>query len=447
MTSNIDFINADTRKAFIKMALPMTAAMFLNLAYNIMDSIWVGNLLGETAMAALTSSTPVILLLTAIGMGATNGLSIILSQKIGAGDKKQVNSLVTTSFVAAVLFSVILTIILELGLPTILNCLNTRSELFDMAYDYLAVYLLGYISTFLYLYFAALLRSYGNTSLQAISILLCTILDCILNPIFIKWIGFNGAAVTTIISESISVIILVVYLVKKKLFSLRFSLVDFHLIKPMIKNALPSIVQQSIPAISTSFLTAVISAFSVTAIAGYGITGKLETILLYPAMAFNMVMTTIIGQCVGGKRTDRANDYLKCSILNGGAIVLILSILVAVFAKPLSRLFVNTSGVAELVSMYFLIVGAGYVFNTITNCLLGTINGMGKPMVGMLLMMFYYLVVRMPLAWIFSKTFLGLNGVWLAVLISHIVACISAALYYIIYKKKSQGKTNNSIQE
>ena len=135
MTSNIDFINADTRKAFIKMALPMMAAMFLNLAYNIMDSIWVGNLLGETAMAALTSSTPVILLLTAIGMGATNGLSIILSQKIGAGDKKQVNSLVTTSFVAAVLFSVILTIILELGLPTILNCLNTRSELFDMAYD------------------------------------------------------------------------------------------------------------------------------------------------------------------------------------------------------------------------------------------------------------------------------------------------------------------------
>ncbi len=438
MTSNLDFINADTRKAFIKMAIPMMAAMFLNLAYNIMDSIWIGNLLGETAMAALTSSTPVILLLTAIGMGATNGLSIILSQKIGAGDKKQINSLVTTSFVAAVLFSVILIIILELELPAILNCLNTRSELFDMAYDYLAVYLLGYISTFLYLYFAALLRSYGNTYLQAISILLCTVLDCILNPIFIKWIGFNGAAITTIISESISVIILVVYLIKKKLFSLHFSLIDFRLIKPMLKNALPSVVQQSIPAISTSFLTAVISGFSVTAIAGYGITGKLETILLYPAMAFNMVMTTIIGQCIGGKRNDRANDYLKCSILNGGAIVVTLSILVTIFAKALSRLFVNTYGVAELVSMYFLIVGIGYVFNTITNCLLGTINGMGKPMIGMFLMMFYYLVVRMPLAWVFSKTSLGLNGVWLAVLISHIVACITAAMYYLIYKKKNK---------
>ncbi len=444
MTSNIDFINADTRKAFMKMAQPMMAAMFLNLAYNIMDSIWVGNLLGETAMAALTSSTPVILLLTAIGMGATNGLSIILSQKIGAGDKKEVNSLVTTSFVGAVLFSVALTIILELGLPKILQFLNTRAELFDMAYDYLAVYLLGYISTFLYLYFSSLLRSYGNTSLQAISILLCTILDCILNPIFIKWIGFNGAAITTIISESISVIILAVYLVKKKLFSLHCSLINFSFIKPMIKNALPAIVQQSIPAISTSFLTAVISGFSVTAVAGYGITGKLETIVLYPAMAFNMVMTTIIGQCIGGKRVDRANDYLKCSILNGGTMVLSLSILVAIFAKQLSRLFVNTSGVTGLVSMYFLIVGVGYVFNTITNCLLGTINGMGKPMIGMLLMMFYYLVVRMPLAWICSKTFLGLNGVWLAVLISHIVACVSATIYYVMFRRTNKSQESLS---
>ncbi|MBS4535621.1 MATE family efflux transporter [Clostridium sp. D2Q-14] len=445
MISNIDFINDNTRKSFIKMSLPMMAAMFLNLAYNIMDSIWVGNLLGETAMAALTSSTPVILLLTAIGMGATNGLSIILSQKIGAGDKKQVDSLVTTSFVSALLFSVVLTIVLELGLPTILNWLNTRSEIFDMAYDYLAIYLLGYISTFLYLYFAALLRSYGNTSLQAISILICTILDCILNPIFIRWIGFNGAAITTIVSESISVLILVIYMIRKKMFSLHFSMIDFHFIPPMVKNALPSIVQQSIPAISTSFLTAVISGFSVTAIAGYGITGKLETILLYPAMAFNMVMTTIIGQCIGGKRADRANEYLKCSIFNGGAIVLGLSVIVVIFAKPLSRLFVNTSGVAELVSMYFLIVGVGYVFNTITNCLLGTINGMGKPTVGMLLMTFYYLVVRMPLAWILSKSFLGLDGVWLAVLISHIVACLSATLYYLIYRKKSQIKANNIV--
>lgn len=438
MKTEIDFIHSEnTNKTFLNMAIPMIAAMFLNLAYNMMDSIWVGNLLGESAMAALTSSTPIILLLTAIGMGATNGLSIILSQKIGSGDKEQAESLITTSFLAAVIFSVAITVVLEWNLATLLHWLNTPNAIFGMAYDYLKIYLLGYVFTFLYLYFAALLRSYGNTSLQAISILLCTILDCILNPIFIIWIGFDGAAVTTILSESISVLILVVYLLRHKMFSLRFSAVEWKLVIPMVKNALPSIFQQSIPAISTSFLTAIVSGFSVTAIAGYGITGKLETIPFYPAMAINMVMTTIIGQCVGAKRMDKADEYVKCAIRTGVGIVAVLSIFVVLFANPLSRLFVNSAGVAELVSTYFLIVGVGYVCNTITNCVLGAINGLGNPTAGMLLMVFYYLMVRMPLAWYWSThTAFALNGVWYAVLVSHIVACISSCVYYCYYRKK-----------
>lgn len=438
MKTEIDFIHSEnTTKTFLKMALPMIAAMFLNLAYNMMDSIWVGNLLGESAMAALTSSTPIILLLTAISMGATNGLSILLSQKIGSGDKRQAESLITTSFLTAVIFSVAMTVLLEWNLATLLHWLNTPAEIFGMAYDYLKIYLLGYVFTFLYLYFAALLRSYGNTSLQAISILLCTILDCILDPIFILWIGFDGAAITTILSESISVLILVVYLHHNKLFSLSLSTLDWKLVMPMAKNALPAVFQQSIPAISTSFLTAIVSGFSVTAIAGYGITGKLETIPFYPAMAINMVMTTIVGQCVGAKRMDKADEYVKCSIRTGVGIVTVLSLLVVFFANPLSRLFVNSDGVAELVSTYFLIVGVGYVCNTITNCVLGAINGLGNPTAGMLLMVFYYLMVRMPLAWYWSThTAFALNGVWYAVLVSHIVACISSCLYYCYYRRK-----------
>lgn len=438
MKTEIDFIHSEnTNKSFLKMAIPMIAAMFLNLAYNMMDSIWVGNLLGESAMAALTSSTPIILLLTAISMGATNGLSIMLSQKIGSGDKRQAESLITTSFFASVIFSVAMTVLLEWNLTTLLHWLNTPAEIFGMAYNYLKIYLLGYLFTFLYLYFAALLRSYGNTSLQAVSILLCTLLDCILNPIFILWIGFDGAAITTILSESISVLILVVYLHRNKLFSLSLSTVEWKLVIPMAKNALPAVFQQSIPAISTSFLTAIVSGFSVTAIAGYGITGKLETIPFYPAMAINMVMTTIVGQCVGAKRMDKADEYIKCSIRTGVGIVTVLSLLVVLFANPLSRLFVNTDGVAELVSNYFLIVGFGYLCNTITNCLLGAINGLGNPTAGMLLMVFYYLMVRMPLAWYWSThTAIALNGVWYAVLVSHIVACISCCVYYCYYRKK-----------
>ena len=87
MPTKIDFIGGNTKRCLMAMALPMIAAMFLNIMYNLVDSLWIGNLLGETAYAALTNSTPIILILTSVAMGATNGISILISQAIGAKDK------------------------------------------------------------------------------------------------------------------------------------------------------------------------------------------------------------------------------------------------------------------------------------------------------------------------------------------------------------------------
>ena len=89
MPNKIDFIGGNTKRCLMAMALPMIAAMFLNMMYNLVDSLWIGNLLGETAYAALTNSTPIILILTSVAMGATNGVSILISQAIGAKDKKK----------------------------------------------------------------------------------------------------------------------------------------------------------------------------------------------------------------------------------------------------------------------------------------------------------------------------------------------------------------------
>ena len=210
------------------------------------------------------------------------------------------------------------------------------------------------------------------------------------------------------------------------MFALHITWFEKKDILPLIQKAVPSIIQQSIPAISTTFLTALVSTYNVTAIAAYGVTGKLETILFYPAMALNMVLTTIIGQCVGGSRYDRAKDYLKCALGYGCGLLVILSVLVVGFSKRLSVLFVRSEDVATIVGTYFLIVSIGYVLNTVTNCYLGALNGMGKPSKSMFLMIFYYIVVRMPLAYLLSYLGFGLNGIWVAVLVSHVVASVTA---------------------
>ena len=130
MPTKIDFIGGNTKRCLMAMALPMIAAMFLNMMYNLVDSLWIGNLLGETAYAALTNSTPIILILTSVAMGATNGVSILISQAIGAKDKKKAESLIATSFCVAVTFSLLVTILLEIFLPGILFTLFLSRYIF-----------------------------------------------------------------------------------------------------------------------------------------------------------------------------------------------------------------------------------------------------------------------------------------------------------------------------
>lgn len=436
MPAKVDFISGNTRRCLMTMALPMIAAMFLNMAYNLVDSLWIGNLLGETAYAALTSSTSIILILTSIAMGATNGISILLSQAIGAKDHKRSESLIATSLLVAIIFSLLITIATELFLPQILTALNTPAETYSMAYNYLSIYVLGYLAVYLYLYFTAVLRSFGNSMFQAIAMLVSTVLNAILDPIFIHFIGFHGAAIATILSQGICLVFMIVYLGKKKLFSFHITLFNKTDIAPLIQKAIPSIIQQSIPAISTTFLTALVSSYGITAIAAYGITGKLETILFYPAMALNMVLTTIVGQCVGGHRVDRAKDYLKCALKYGCGLLVILSLIIVIFSRQLSSLFVNSPDVSAIVGVYFLIVGIGYVLNTVTNSFLGVLNGFGKPAKSMLLMIFYYIIIRMPLAYLLSSLGFGLNGLWSAILVSHICAALAATTISMLQMKK-----------
>ncbi|RDY22651.1 MATE family efflux transporter [Romboutsia maritimum] len=435
-----NFTTGNTTKKLIGVTIPLLIAFIFSMAYNIVDSLWVGNLLGEKAMAALTVSMPPILLTISIAMGATNGVAILLSKYIGAKDKENENKVISTSFIAAIIFSISLTTICEVGAKTILNLLNTPSEIYSMAKDYLILYMIGYVFVFMYLYFTAVLRSFGNTTMQMISIIACTILNLILDPIFINKMGLRGAAIATLLSQVIMMIIMIGYIIKKKLIVIDFKLFDKNSLKELALKAIPSIIQQSIPAISTSFITYLVSVFGVLPIAAFGISGKLETILFYPAMALNMTITTCTGQCFGAKNIKKSKEYLKSGILLGIGFLTVLTIIVVFFSKNLAQIFGAGESVKNLVKVYFSIISVGYIFNVITNCILGAINGFGKPMSAMFLMIFYYIIVRMPLAKILSMNKLGLDGIWTAVLISHIAASIASIFYFKILLKKDNIK-------
>lgn len=426
MRKNFDIIHGNPRQCLFAMVLPMMAAMFLNMAYNLVDSLWIGNLLGESAYAALTAATPILLLLNSIAMGATNGVAILLSQAIGAGETRRTRTILFTSFILSIVFSLGMTGLLEGMVSPLLRFLQVPSELYEMTCLYLRIYLIGYGAVYLYCYFAAVLRSFGDTVFQMLAMLVCTVLNGALDPLLIHGFGLQGAAAATVLSQGICLGFMVCYLRKKALFSFHAADWSGKEFGAVCLKSLPEAFQQSIPAISTSVLTAIVSGFGVTALAAYGVAGKLELLLFYPAMSFQMVLTTIVGQCIGAGRCDRAWVYCKTALLWGGGLLIILSCGVVGLAHPLSELFVDSKAVAEVVAGYFQVVSVGYLFNMETNCFLGAVNGMGHPRRSMLCMVLYYLIIRIPLACLLSSA--GLNGIWAAVLCSHVAAVVTACL-------------------
>lgn len=181
---------------------------------------------------------------------------------------------------------------------------------------------------------------------QAAAMLGATLLNAVLDPIFIWIFGFQGAAIATLLSQVICLCFMLWYLHRKKLFSVHLCHFDKKELSLLIQKAVPSVISQSIPALSTAFLTALVSSYGITALAAYGIAGKLEMLLVYPAMAFNMVLIVIAGQCRGGGRLDRAGAYLSCAARYGGGLLLLLSGIVVLCSGQLSLLFVHSSDAA-----------------------------------------------------------------------------------------------------
>lgn len=440
----IDFTCGNITRNILLMVMPLIVALLFNTSGTIVDSLWVGNLIGESAMAAITVTTPIVFILGAVVMGWSNSIVIILSRVIGEKDEYRIKQVISTAFRASVCFAIIMVAFCFFASNSILRLLNTPTEIFYAAKTFFDIYMTGFIFMFMNLYIDAILRSYGNTKIQMYSIIIGTLFNIVIDPIFIKSFGLNGSAMATVFSQAFTMLVSIFYMFKGKI-TLSMKTFDFKILKAIVKQAVPSIVQQSIPSVSTSFVTSVVAGFGVAAIAGFGVAGKMETLLLLPPMAFNMVLTSCVGQCFGAKKYDVINKYYKKGIILGGLLLFILTSIIVVFSGSLAKCFGIGGSSAVFVKNYFMIISVGYIGNVITNCALGVINGYGKSAVGMFLMFFYYIIVRIPLAFILSKTSLMLNGIWIAVLVSHIAALIAANIY--LYRKFKKVGSNIILED
>ncbi|MGN1018813.1 MAG: MATE family efflux transporter [Aristaeellaceae bacterium] len=426
MKQNIDFVHGETGNALLKMVMPLLMAMILMLAYNLVDSIWVGNLLGESGYAALTTAGSVSILLYALTTGIGNGTSVVVSQLIGAGDRQETDRVIGASMIMSVLFAVSVIVVLECLLHPLLMAFQTPADICQDAGSYLAIFLIGYAAIFLYMQLTSIYRSFGDPVFQMKGMLLGTVINLVADPLFIRAFGISGAAIATVLSQVLCLLFAVVYGKKKACF--RLSLKGFRPERAarILKTVIPTSTQSCIPAISSMVMVILVNRFDVTTIAAYGVVKNIENILFYPAMAMNMALITIVGQLYGAGRHGRIRDYMRTALLYGAGMEAALTALVLVFSAQISMAFVRETAVAALVSRGLKIIGAGYLCYMVTNIFTAKMAGMGKVNLSMALMVIYYIVIRIPLAAVLIRGPLGLDGMWIAILISHLAAALIA---------------------
>ena len=432
MKQKIDFVNDDARKSLFRMVMPLFVAMILMLAYNLVDSVWVGNLLGENGYAALTTAGSVSILLYAITMGIGNGTSVIVSQSVGAGDRKRTNEMISTSLLMSAIFAIAVIILLECFLDRLLLVFQTPLAIYADARNYLAIFLIGYVAIFLYMQLTSIYRSFGDSLFQMKGMLLGTIFNVIADPLFIMWLDISGAAIATVLSQILCLVFAIIYGKKKGYFQLTVKGIDAKKAVQILKMVIPSCIQNCTPAISSMVMVILVNQFDVTTIAAYGVVKNIENILFYPAMAMNMALITIIGQLYGAKCYDKMKDYRKVALTYGILIEAVLTGIVLLFSRQISMAFVREPAVADIVSHGLLIIGVGYLCYMATNIFTAKMAGTGKVNLSMVIMFIYYIVIRVPLAIVLIRSSLQLDGMWIAILASHLIATLMA---YIIDKK------------
>lgn len=421
MDSMIDFIKGSTFRSLTRMFIPLFLAMTLTMLYSMVDNFWVGNMLGEHGMSALTAGTAVVLVMNSLAMGMGNGISVMFAQMAGRKENSKIPGAAATVLLDGAVISVAITILGELFLEPVLLLMGTPDELLADALIYLRIYLIGNGALFLYMQFTSIFRAFGDPVFQMKGMILTVVINAILDPFLISPFGLAGAAAVTVVSEGLCLIYAVWYYRKNRLFVIDVSGVSGEYTGIMLKLSVPTTIQAIMPPISSAIMISFVSSYGITALAGFGVARNLELIMFMPATGMCMALTAITGQCEGAGRHDRSIDYLKAGLVMGGLLTAGLSCIVILFSGGLTAMFGQDTEVASVVASFFRIISVGYVLYMLTSCMQGHITGAGRPSTAMVLLILYYIVFRVPAAFCFSSIF-GLTGVWIAFLISHVLS-------------------------
>ncbi len=429
-------------RTILLFSLPMIAGNLLQQCYNIADTLIVGRFLGSGALAAVGSSYTLMTFLTSILLGLCMGSGAVFSIRYGEGDEERLKESMGASFVLILTAAVILNILVFALLDEILVLLQVPAEIYETMRDYLWVIFWGILATFLYNYFASLLRAVGNSVTPLLFLAVCALLNVVLDLWFVLGFGWGvtGAAAATVISQYVSGVGIAAYTwIKMPRFRIRGK--DLKPRKGMIfeiaQFSFLTSLQQSVMNLGILMVQGLVNSFGTVIMAAFAAAVKIDSFAYMPVQDFGNAFSTFVAQNFGAKKEERIRRGIRCAAAMAIVFCLVISAAVFLFARPLMMIFVKPEETQILAAgvEYLRIEGAFYCGIGCLFLLYGFYRAVKKPGMSVVLTVIS-LGTRVVLAYLLSSIEqIGVTGIWWSVPIGWALADLTGFVYYKVKKK------------
>ena len=417
-------------------ALPLMFGNLLQQMYNIADTWVVGRFLGADALAAVGSSYTLMTFLTSILLGLCMGSGAAISMQYGSGEADKMRNSVFQSFVLIAGMALVLNLLVYVGMDGILWVLRVPAELRALMKEYLRIIFLGIAATFLYNYFANLLRAIGNSVVPLVFLAVSAILNVVLDLVCVlvlRW-GVAGAAGATVFSQYVSGVGIAVYTLKcfPQLRPTRADCRwDRQNLAAILNLSVMTSVQQSVMNFGILMVQGLVNSFGTVIMAAFAAAVKIDSFAYMPVQDFGNAFSTYVAQNYGAGKTDRIRKGIRSAGLTSAGFCILISVLVCAFAAPLMSIFIDPSQ-REIIAAgvhYLRIEGACYIGIGLLFLLYGYYRAVNQPGMSVVLTI-ASLGTRVALAYLLSATPLGVTGIWLSVPIGWALADAIGILYY-----------------
>ncbi|MBY0759123.1 MATE family efflux transporter [Sellimonas caecigallum] len=436
-----NLVEGDVKSRLFRFMLPLSVGNILQQCYSFVDGVIVGQVVGKDGLAAIGASNSIQFLMIAILMGLGAGAEILISMRIGQQNMRLAKRTLDTLLTSVLALSLVLTVIGVVISESVLRLIGTPDEILSQAVQYLQIYFIGLIGVAGYSTLSGMIRSTGNSKVPLILLIITSIVNVVLDLVFVAgWhMGVAGAGIATVIAQTLSFILCLIYINKKKgmlkyhPFHQDF---DWGTLVAGLKCGIPYSIEQGAISIGMIFLQAAVNSLGVNAMTAYTIGSRIDSFANIPITGMGQALCIFTSQNLGAKKLKRTKKGKNLCLFWAYCFSAGLLIILWIAGKSIIRIFTDDLVIIDMTYDYIRTLSVAYFLASYFVILNGYIRGTGNTVLPMASSLAGYWIARLPAAYLL-KGVMGYMGVWLAVPAGWVGSCIITCIY--AHSKKFAG--------